>query len=391
MPHLKVKKFDTGLLDGLISSSPMFLFKANHKSKDDELLGVNIDGEEFVLEIKSKDDTFLIKSDSISRPSDTSKIKKALGFMQEFLDLDVVNSNINYSETKPKPCSDAYKRVTDFLDIDFTDMQVAIEVGFGSGRHLLHQAKMNPQTTFIGIEIHTPSIEQVLKQINLQGLDNVWIVNYDARLLMEMLPSNISSDIYVHFPVPWDKKEHRRVISKLFIKESLRVLKPEGRLELRTDSQNYYHYSKQLFKDAQSTTMQISKNTDAPISSKYEDRWRAQDKDIYTLTLTSNTISPPRETDYDFSFDQLSRVDRLFLDAMPKKAFVFEDYFVHFEGQYILKSTKEMLIRCAFGSFDRPEHKYLKIGTTSSYYPHNPVPSSSNFYAHKKIGEMIYG
>ena len=391
MPHLKVKKFDTAVLDELISSNPMFTFKAKHNFKENELLGVNVDGEEFILEIKPKEDTFLIKSDSISRPSDTSKIKKALGSMLDALELDVLNSNINYSENRPRLSSDAYKKVTDFIDMDFTDKTISIEVGFGSGRHLLHQAKNNPDTIFVGIEIHTPSIEQVLKQISLQSLDNIWIVNYDARLLMEMLPSNIGSDIYVHFPVPWDKKEHRRVISKLFIEESLRVLKSGGNLELRTDSENYYQYSKSLFETASDTSLHISKNEDAPISSKYEDRWRAQDKDIYTLTLTSRVVSLPRDNDYDFTFDKLSEVDRLFLDAMPKKAFVFEDFFIHFEGQYILEDSHDMLIKCAFGSFGRPEHKYLKIGATSSYYPHNPVPSSSNFNAHKKIGEMIYG
>jgi len=390
MPHLKVKKFDTAILDELISNSDMFLFKAKHKSKENELLGVRVEGEEFILEIKPKDDTFLIKSDSISRPSDTTKIKKALDAMHGKLGLEVVNSNINYSENKPKPSSSAYKKVTDFVDMDFTDIKLSIEVGFGSGRHLLHQAKNNPNTIFVGIEIHTPSIEQVLKQISIQNITNIWIVNYDARLLMEMLPSNVGSDIYVHFPVPWDKKEHRRVISKMFIKESLRVLKPGGNLELRTDSENYYQYSKSLFEETKDTTLHITKNQNAPISSKYEDRWRAQDKDIYTLRLTSLTNSLARDNDYDFGFDKHLGVDKLFLDTVPQKAFVFEDCFIHFEGQYILKDREEMLIRCAFGSFDRPEHKYLKIGATISYYPHNPVPSSSNYSAHKKIGEIIH-
>ena len=86
-----------------------------------------------------------------------------------------------------------------------------------TGIYLLHQAKKNPDTLFIGLEIHTPSAQQVLKQIELQNLDNIWVVNYDARLFLEMLPSNICSQIFVHFPVPWDKKPHRRVISKSFL------------------------------------------------------------------------------------------------------------------------------------------------------------------------------
>jgi len=59
---------------------------------------------------------------------------------------------------------------------------------------------------------------------------------------MELIPSNIVGKVYVHFPVPWDKKPHRRVISTSFIEESRRVLKVGGQLELRT--QRYCHYFK---------------------------------------------------------------------------------------------------------------------------------------------------
>ena len=42
----------------------------------------------------------------------------------------------------------------------------------------------NPDILFIGIEIHRPSIEQVLKQVSIQGLDNLLVLDYDARLFM---------------------------------------------------------------------------------------------------------------------------------------------------------------------------------------------------------------
>ena len=43
--------------------------------------------------------------------------------------------------------------------------------------------------------------------------------------------------------MPWDKKPHRRVINEDFINESVRVLKRDGFLHLRTDSDNYFNYS----------------------------------------------------------------------------------------------------------------------------------------------------
>jgi len=31
------------------------------------------------------------------------------------------------------------------------------------------------------------------------------ILDYDARVFLEFLPSNSAKQIFVHFPVPWDK------------------------------------------------------------------------------------------------------------------------------------------------------------------------------------------
>lgn len=390
MPHLKVKKFDTTLLDQLINANAEFLFRAKHRHSDNELVGVVHNNTEFMIEVKHKGDAMLLKPDPISRPVDSSKIKKILALLKDKLDLKILHSNIALSTTKQKIDTNAQRDISDFINPVFTRKNIAIEIGFGSGRHLLHQAKDNPETLFIGVEIHTPSIQQVLKQISLQGLDNIWVLNYDARLLLEMIPSNLCSDIFVHFPVPWDKKEHRRVISYSFVQESLRVLRPDGQLELRTDSLNYYNYSKDVFHQASPATITIEKNEDIAVVSKYEERWLAKQKDIYTLRILSKEFSPESNRSYSFEFDRLSQVDKLFLEAMPKKPFVFEDCFVHFEGQYDICHSKEMLIRCAFGNFSKPEHKYLRIGVEGGYYPDNPVPSSSNYSAHTKIGEMIY-
>ncbi len=57
--------------------------------------------------------------------------------------------------------------------------------------------------------------------------------------LWNLLTSNKVEKIFVHFPVPWDKKPHRRIFSNEFINEALRILKIKGTLELRTDSRKY--------------------------------------------------------------------------------------------------------------------------------------------------------
>jgi len=389
VPHIKVKPFETSKLDRLIAEHPSYRFRAIEEKGRYEMLGVAFEGEEFLLEIKPKGEMIQIKPDAITRPLDVNKIKRVLAELATLLSVEVVHSNIAISAGKPALANRYNKKIEDFENPRFSRDEIAIEVGFGSGRHLLYQAAQHPERLFIGIEIHTPSAEQVLKQIALQGLENVWVVDYDARLLLEMMPSNSCCDIYVHFPVPWDKKPHRRVINPRFLSEALRVLEPGGKLELRTDSDNYYHHALEIFSQPKQIDFRVEKNRDISVVSKYEDRWRAQQKDIYTLTVTAAEDSAPRERNYHFGFGEGGEPD---FSQLPAKAIVREDYFVHFERRYHIVGTSDQMLRCSFGSFDMPEHKYLlQQGSQLRYYPQNPVPTETNYLAHQQIGALLYG
>ena len=152
------------------------------------------------------------------------------------------------------------------------------------------------------------------KQITIQNLDNLLVLDYDARLFMELIPSNIVGKVYVHFPVPWDKKPHRRVISTSFIEEARRVLKVDGQLELRTDSENYYAYSYETFINFQKTILHINKNKDIAISSKYEDRWKKMEKNIYDVTMINEEESDKLSQEGSFEFSTVGLSDEKLIE-----------------------------------------------------------------------------
>ena len=203
-----------------------------------------------------------------------------------------------------------------------------------------------------------------------------------------MLPSNSCTQIFVHFPVPWDKKPHRRVISPNFLEESMRVLHKNGRLELRTDSNKYFWYALETFFAVPKSEVEVRKNEGLEVTSKYEARWKRQEKDIYDVYVTSKEISQEQEVLLDFNFNIVKYKNGL-ENKLPKKALVFDEYFVHFERMY--KTTdNRLLIKCAFGSFDRPEHKYILLEHDSSrYFVSPPVRTKVNHEAHKKIMELL--
>ncbi len=392
MPHIKVTPISKEELSSRAKNhSEIIEFVAHSDSYPETLIGINYQNEKFLLVYKYADNEAMLKYEKITRPLKLSLLKEAIGKVANVLEFDILSSNIvNVRHKEPLFASKYFKKIEDFIDIKFEHKEIAIEVGFGSGRHILYQAKQNPQTLFIGIEIHTPSAGQLLKQIEIQGLSNIWVVNYDARLFLEMLPSNICKQIFVHFPVPWDKKPSRRVIGDEFTSEAMRVLDIDGTLELRTDSDLYYEYALQIFSKLPKLKMKINKNYALPIISKYEARWQRQSKDIYDVTLFCDEKSDDKREKFDFSFSDLGyniNINKQF----PQESQVVGDYFVHFERSY--KTDKDtLLMKCAFGNFARPEHKYIMINRNNcKYYPSLPIPSSSNFKAHQAIKEYLHG
>ena len=206
---------------------------------------------------------------------------------------------------------------------------------------------------------------------------------------MELIPSNIVGKVYVHFPVPWDKKPHRRVISTSFIQETRRVLKTSGQLELRTDSENYYAYSYQTFINFNKAVLHINKNKDIVVSSKYEDRWRKMEKNIYDIIMINEEVSPALCLEGDFDFTPvLMPSDKLL--SLHSQTSRFEGVFIHFERAYTL--VDGVMLRISMGSFDRPEHLYLILrADKASYYPALPLKSKSNLLAHKVLDEILNG
>lgn len=388
MPHLKVQPFDTAIIEKKLKDSHIMTCVSKSLTGDDILIGVEHAGEEFLLQLKPDKKAYLLKYDKVTRPLKVNILKEALGIVSEELGLKVLSSNIVLSNTKATLSSRYFKKIEDFENIIYPKDKISVEVGFGSGRHLLYQAEKTPDTLFIGLEIHTPSAQQVLKQIELQSLDNIWVVNYDARLFLEMLPSNLCTQVFVHFPVPWDKKPHRRVISKSFLAEVMRVLRKEGHLELRTDSDKYFWYALETFFFVEKAEVKIRKNEALEVTSKYEARWLRQEKDIYDIYVKCMQKSEEKKGSIDFNFNAVKYTQGI-ENSLAKKPLVYDGYFIHFER--IFKVTgKSLLIKCAFGSFDRPEHKYIFLEEYKCrYFVSAPVKTTVNFRAHQKLIEQL--
>ncbi|MES3023808.1 MAG: tRNA (guanosine(46)-N7)-methyltransferase TrmB [Pseudomonadota bacterium] len=119
---------------------------------------------------------------------------------------------------------------------------VILEIGFGMGATTSHIAAAMPDKDFIGVEVHTPGVGSLLKQIGEQGLTNLRLIQHDAvEVLKQMVVPNSLAGVHVFFPDPWHKARHnkRRLIQPEFVKLLTDALAPGGYLHLATDWEDY--------------------------------------------------------------------------------------------------------------------------------------------------------
>lgn len=129
--------------------------------------------------------------------------------------------------------------LTDLFD---NTQPVWLEIGCGNGSALAESAARHPQRNFIGVEVHTPGVGQLLQRLATQDSTNVRVVQQDAlEVLHHRLTDQSLAGICVFFPDPWPKKRHhkRRLVQSNFARLAAQRLQPGGLLHLATDWEPY--------------------------------------------------------------------------------------------------------------------------------------------------------
>ena len=123
----------------------------------------------------------------------------------------------------------------------FGDRPVWLEIGFGGGEHLVHQAARNPDTGFIGCEPYINGVAMLLGKIRAAGVENLRIHPGDARDLFDVLPAASVDRAFLLYPDPWPKKRHhrRRFVTPEHLGPLASVMAPGAMLRIATDIPDY--------------------------------------------------------------------------------------------------------------------------------------------------------
>ena len=144
------------------------------------------------------------------------------------------------------------------------DKELVLEVGFGFGDFTFELAKNNPNNNIIAGETHINGIVNLLSKLEVEPLENLRVFKDDIRLLIEKLPENIFSKIYILFPDPWPKAKHykRRLINKEFVDLISSKMKKGGKLIIATDHDSYKEWIMSVMVDRGDFNWEASKQED---------------------------------------------------------------------------------------------------------------------------------
>ena len=156
--------------------------------------------------------------------------------------------------------------------------EVRLEIGFGGGEHLAHQAALFPEVNFIGAEPFRNGVAKLLARIEEKSIGNIRIHDDDVRYLLEKLPPASLNRIYVLYPDPWPKKRHheRRIVNADTLKQFHALLKPDGMFLFASDIDDYNEWT--LREVREHGGFELVSNSVEPFENWFETRYEAKAK-----------------------------------------------------------------------------------------------------------------
>lgn len=122
---------------------------------------------------------------------------------------------------------------------------VVLELGCGKGEYCLGLSKFFPDKNFLGIDIKGARFWRGAKTALQENSDNVGFLRIQIELVDLIFAENEIDEIWITFPDPQIKykRTKHRLTNSDFLKKYKKILKPNGIVNLKTDSEFLHGYT----------------------------------------------------------------------------------------------------------------------------------------------------
>ena len=125
------------------------------------------------------------------------------------------------------------------------DNPLVLELGCGKGEYSVNLAKKFPETNFLGVDIKGARFWRGAKTALKDDLGNVGFLRTQIELIDRIFAENEVDEIWITFPDPQIKykRTKHRLTNVDFLQKYKKILKPEGVVHLKTDSEFMHGYT----------------------------------------------------------------------------------------------------------------------------------------------------
>ena len=191
------------------------------------------------------------------------------------------------------------------------DHPIVLEVGCGKGEYSVGLGELYPEKNFIGLDIKGARMWTGAKAAKEKGMKNVVFLRTHAEELESIFAPGEVSEIWITFPDPQMKKTTKRLTATNFMALYKNILKPDGLVHLKTDSNFLYTYTCEMIK-ANSLTVHFENNdlygsglNDKILGIKtyYEQQWLERGLTIKYIKFSIDNQVALVEPDVDIEHD----------------------------------------------------------------------------------------
>ena len=122
---------------------------------------------------------------------------------------------------------------------------IVLELGCGKGEYSVYLAKENLNKNFIGIDLKGARFWAGAKESLTLELTNIAFIRAQIELVSDLFSENEIDEIWITFPDPQIKykRTKHRLTNPQFLAKYKNILKPEGFIHLKTDSEYMHGYT----------------------------------------------------------------------------------------------------------------------------------------------------
>lgn len=203
-----------------------------------------------------------------------------------------------------KNLEERLEKVSAFLDYDGKENKgnwhsimpgdkLFLEIGCGKGQFVCSHALADPYSGFIAVEGQLNAVVRAAEKVQKAECDSIYLLATYIHDLRDYFEDGELDGIYLNFSDPWPKEKHkrRRLTHRDNLKAYMKVIKPGGFIEFKTDNDELFEFSVEEAKMLEYNILEMTRDLETEafesknFKTEYEERFIAMGKKINYIKI----------------------------------------------------------------------------------------------------------